>query len=171
MEAEISRTNIALNVINPSALRFKLEVIFGAAITSPFNSFKSEINRVFDDFFSLTPSNLFDSEWNPVVDVEETDKEIHVTAEVPGIDEKDLNVTLENNILTISGEKTEEKEEKKKKSYIYTERKYGSFSRLITLPEGVKGDQIKAKFKKGVLEIVIPKDESAQPKKIQIDVH
>lgn len=139
---------------------------------SPFSSFRKEMDRVFDDFFSLKPSTLFDSEWMPDIDVEDTGKEIHVRAEMPGLDEKDLNVSLENNVLTISGEKKEEKEEKdKKKNYIYSERKFGSFSRSFTLPEGVEAEKIKAKFKKGVLEIDIPKDESVQPKKIQIDVH
>ena len=133
--------------------------------------FKQDLSKVFDDFFSLKPTNLFQSEWVPTIDVEEDDKAIHIKAEMPGIDEKDLNVTLENNILTLKGEKNEEKkEESKDKKYHYSERKFGSFSRSITLPEGIKTDQIDATFKKGVLKIEIPKDESKKPNKIKIEI-
>jgi len=139
---------------------------------SPIDLFHREMDRVFDDFFSLKPTNLFDSEWLPKVDIEESDKEFHVTAELPGMDEKDINVTLEKNILTISGTKDDRKEEKdeKKKTY-YSERHYGSFSRSITLPEEIKTDGIRAKFKKGVLTINIPRDENAPKKRISIAVN
>jgi HSP20 family protein len=139
---------------------------------SSIDSFRKNIDSLFDDFFSLKPTNLFDSEWLPSIDVEESDNKINIKAEVPGIDEKDINVTLENNILTIAGEKAEEKkEENKKKNYIFSERRFGSFCRSVTLPEGIKADKIKAKFTKGILDIEIPKDEKAQPKRIQIDVN
>ena len=141
-------------------------------LTDGYDLFRKDISRVFDDFFAITPSTLFETDWVPTVDVEEDDKAVHVKAEIPGIEEKDLNVTLEDNILTISGEKNEEKkEENKKKNYIFSERKFGSFSRSITLPDGVKGEKIKANFKKGVLKVEIPKDDTKKPKKISINVN
>ena len=141
-------------------------------LTNGFDLFRRDISRVFDDFFTITPSTLFEADWVPTVDVEEDEKAVHVKAEVPGIEEKDLNVTLEDNVLTISGEKNEErKEENKKKDYIFSERKFGSFSRSIALPDSIKSDKVKATFKKGVLKIEIPKDEAKQPKKISINVN
>jgi HSP20 family protein len=102
--------------------------------------------------------------------VEEDKNSIHVKAEIPGIDENDLNVRIEENVLILSGEKKEERKEEKK-NYIFSERKFGSFSRSIDLPVGIKSDKIKATFKKGVLNIDIPKDETKEPKKIAIEVH
>ena len=89
---------------------------------------------------------------------------------MPGIDEKDLDVKIENNFLILSGEKKEETKEEKK-NYIFSERKYGSFYRTIALPEGAKTDKVKATFKKGILNIEIPKDEVKEAKKIPIEVH
>jgi len=134
------------------------------------DSLQRDLDRVFDQFFSFRPTGLFDSDWLPQLDVQEDAKAITVKAEIPGIDEKDLNVTLDNNVLTIAGEKKLEKEEKDKR-YTISERRFGSFSRSISLPEGVRPDRIKAAFKNGVLSVMIPRDESAQPKKITIDVH
>jgi len=134
------------------------------------DSFRKNIDKLFDDFFFLTPTSLFKSDWEPTVDVEEDEKSIRVKAEMPGIDEKDLDVRIENNVLTLTGEKKEERKEEKK-NYIFSERKFGSFSRSISLPESVKTDKIKAVFKKGVLNIEIPKDETTEPKKIAIEVH
>jgi HSP20 family protein len=136
-----------------------------------FDSLRKNINSLFDDFFSLTPTSMFEFDWSPSIDVEEDDKSIRVKAEVPGIDEKDLKVTLENNVLTIKGEKKEEiQKEDKNSRYVVSERRFGSFQRSIALPEGIKADNIKANFKKGVLHIEIPKDETVKPHKISIDV-
>jgi HSP20 family protein len=134
------------------------------------DTFRRNMDKLFDDFFFLTPTSLFKNDWEPTVDVEEDDKSIHVKAEIPGIDEKDLDVKIEDNILTLSGEKKEEREEKNK-NYIFSERKFGSFSRTISLPEGIKTDKINATFKKGVLNIDIPKDETKEAKKIAIKVN
>jgi HSP20 family protein len=132
--------------------------------------FRRNIDKLFNDFFFLTPGSLFENEWKPTIDVEEDKKSIHIKAEMPGIDEKDLDVRVENNTLILSGEKKEEKKEEKK-NYIFSERKYGSFYRTIALPEGAKTDKIKATFKKGILNIEIPKDEVKEAKKIPIEVH
>ena len=134
------------------------------------DSFRKNVDKLFDDFFFLTPTSLFKNDWEPNVDVEEDEKLIRVKAEVPGIDEKDLDVKIEDGILTISGEKKEEKKEEKK-NYIFSERKFGSFSRSIGLPEGIKTDKINATFKKGILNIEIPKDETKEAKRINIKVN
>jgi len=136
---------------------------------NPFEAFERDVKRIFDDFFALEPVDLFDSAWLPTVDVEEDEKSIHVRAEIPGIDEKDLNVTLEDNVLTISGEKKEERKEENKR-YVLAERRFGSFKRSIALPAEVKADSVKASFKNGVLTIDFEKKEVSQPKRITINV-
>jgi len=136
------------------------------------DTFKSGIDRFFDDFFSLQPSGFFQTDWMPEISVEDEKNSIKIRAEIPGIDEKDINVTLENNFLTISGEKKEETSKKdKNNNYSYSERRFGSFSRTISLPEGIKTDKINAKYKNGVLNIEIQKDETKQPEKIEIKVN
>ncbi len=136
---------------------------------NPFEAFERDVKRLFDDFFALEPVDLFDSAWMPMVDVDEDEKSIHIRAEIPGIDEKNINVTLEDNVLTISGEKKEERKEENKR-YIVAERKFGSFKRCITLPAEVKADSAKASFKNGVLTIDFEKKEVSQPKCITINV-
>jgi HSP20 family protein len=133
-------------------------------------SFRKGLRGLFDDFFEMGPTSLMEAKWMPMVNVDEDDKTIHVRAEMPGLDEKDLNVTLENNMLTISGEKREERKEEKKR-YVVSEMRFGSFSRSIALPEGIKGDSISATFKKGVLVIDMPKTEQVKTGKIKITVN
>ncbi|HOD13928.1 MAG TPA: Hsp20/alpha crystallin family protein [Spirochaetota bacterium] len=129
------------------------------------------LTNLFDDFLNV-PVEFIGNDLNPRVDVQEDEKAVYVKAEIPGLDEKDLNVTLHNTMLTISGEKkAEKKEEGKDRNYYYCERSFGSFSRTIELPEGIKADGVKAHYKNGVLEIELAKDEKAQPKKITIDVN
>ena len=135
------------------------------------DSFERDISKVFDDFFSIRPSSMFECEWSPCVDIEEDGKHLRVVAEVPGIDEKDLKVTLEGNMLIISGEKKEEKTEKDAaKRYVVSERSFGSFYRSVALPEDIITDSVKAKFKNGILTVEMEKSEQAKPKKIQIEV-
>ncbi len=135
----------------------------------PARAFRSAFDRVFDDFFNddayaLTHSR---SEWYPLVDVVEEKDHIKVKADLPGIDEKDLQVEVKDNILTIKGSR-EEKTEDKGERYYRVERKYGSFSREMQLPPGTDPDKIVARYEKGVLNLDIPKAESAIPKKIQV---
>jgi len=134
------------------------------------NTFRNNIDKLFDDFFFFSPTTLFKNDWEPSVDIEEGKDTIHVKAEMPGIDEKDLDVKIEDNVLILSGEKKEEKKEEKK-NYLYSERKYGSFYRSISLPEGIDKEKVKATFIKGVLNIDIPKKEVKEPKKITINVN
>lgn len=138
----------------------------------PFSFFRHEMNRLFDDFsrgFDLEPFERRLGTFTPSVDVSENDKQIKVTAELPGMDEKDIDVSLNKDSLTIKGEKKEEKEEKKK-DYYRMERSYGSFSRTIPLPVEIDTDKVKAEFRKGVLTVTMPKTEKAieETKKIPI---
>jgi HSP20 family protein len=149
----------------------------------PFESLRSEIGRLFDDFgrgflkpfgrslFAAEP--LFRRELTlatmPAVDVVESEKAYELTAELPGMDEKNIEVKVVNGNLIIKGEKQEEKEEKNKDYYLH-ERNFGSFERSFGVPEGVDADKIEASFKKGVLTVTLPKKPEAQKpaKKIEI---
>ena len=137
---------------------------------SELDTFRRSISDLFDDFFSLKPAGLFDSDWVPAVDVHEDEKGIYVKADIPGMDEKNLEVNIQNNILTIKGEKSEERRESNNRRALMTERRYGSFQRSIRLPEGIKADRVKAEFKNGVLNIDIPCEHAEPAKKIKITV-
>ncbi len=143
-----------------------------ADMRNPFQAMQREMDRLFEDFGKRFPfpgeENGFDS-LSPVINVSETDTEIEVTAELPGVDEKDIDVTLVDNRLTIKGEKNTDKE-KKEKNYHLVERSYGSFQRSITLPFAIESGQVKANFEKGVLTVTLPKppEIEAKTKKIAI---
>jgi HSP20 family protein len=140
---------------------------------SPFGLLRQEMNRVFDNFlggfemepFMGRPLGAF----SPSVDIKDSEKEIRVSAELPGMDDKDVDVSLSKDSLTIRGEKREEKEDKGK-DYYRMERSYGSFSRTIPLPAEVDTDKAKAEFKKGLLTVTLPKTARAikQTKKIPV---
>jgi HSP20 family protein len=144
-------------------MRWSLAKVNGADFSMP---------ALFDEVFRITPSYLNNGSLSPRIDVHEDEKALYVRAEIPGMNEHDLNVTLKENVLTISGEKKEEKTEgSKEKNQWFCERVFGSFSREIALPENVNGEAVKASYRNGVLEIELPKLESAQPKKINISVN
>jgi len=150
----------------------------------PVEGLRREIDRLFDDFgmgFRRSPfgRSLFAAEpfwrrelsWTaaPAVDVTESDNAYEVTAELPGLDEKNIEVKVVNGNLTIKGEKQEEKEEKKKDYYLH-ERHFGSFERSFEVPDGVDADKIEASFKKGVLTVTLPKKPEAQKPEKKIEV-
>src|SRR5437867_5292833 len=108
-------------------------------------------------------------EWTPLADITEDDKEYLIKAELPEMKKEDVKVTVENGVLTISGERKFEKEEKKKK-YHRVERGYGTFVRTFALPEDADADRVKAQFKQGILEVHLPKNEKAKPKQIEVNV-
>ncbi len=133
----------------------------------PLYSLSHEMDRLFEQFwrdpFSIRPFDLLPAMWGnggegfiPRVDVSETEKEYVLTAELPGMDEKDIDIAISNNVLTIKGEKREEHEEKDR-NYYYMERSFGSFCREFPLPSEVDEDKIEATFKKGVLTVTLPK--------------
>ena len=151
---------------------------------APFLSLRREMDRLFDDFGRgfwplSTRGSIFDIEpfwqremsWEttPAVDITESEKAYELTAELPGMDEKNIEVKVANGNLIIKGEKQEEKEEKKK-DYYMRERKFGSFERRFELPESVDADKIEANFKKGVLTLTLPKKVEAQKPAKKIEV-
>lgn len=106
-------------------------------------------------------------EFAPAFDVSETDKELIVIGEIPGMDKKDINISLSDGLLTITGEKKQEKEDKNE-NYHRVERRYGKFSRTLRVPSEVETDKVDATYKEGVLKITLPKSEHVKPKKIKI---
>jgi HSP20 family protein len=150
---------------------------------TPFENLRREIDRLFDDFHPFgwrlpSPRSMFDLEmpklggaWAvaPAMDLVEKAAEYEITAELPGIDEKNVEIKLSNHMLTIKGEKSEEKEQKEK-DYFLSERRYGSFQRSFQLPEGVEVDKIDATFARGVLTVKLPKTADAQKAEKKISV-
>jgi HSP20 family protein len=135
----------------------------------PFVAMQKEINRMFNDFGRGFPERWTDSDVSPRIDVAETDNAIEVTAELPGIDEKDVDVMLHDDVLTIRGEKKSEREEKKA-DYHLVERSFGSFSRSVRLPFAADSEAVKANFVKGVLKVTIAKPAQVKEKTVKIPV-
>lgn len=132
-----------------------------------FAPLQREIDRVFADFGDLTKADFLSP--IPRMDFSETDQAIELTAELPGLTEKDVTVALDGDVLNISGEKRSENEESRK-GYRLVERRYGSFARSVRLPEGVRTDQIKASLKDGVLTVTAPKAPGAKSRQKTIPV-
>jgi len=142
----------------------------------PFRDLQREMNRLFDDFLGDFPML---SQWkgsvpqaagfSPAVDITETAKAVKVKAELPGMDEDDITVEIDENTITISGEKVEEKEDKGRKWHV-KEQSYGSFRRIVPLPARVEAEKAKAKFKKGVLTVNLPKVEDDQSKRRTVKI-
>jgi HSP20 family protein len=146
--------------------------------SDPFLPLRRQISRLFDDFFSspmfprmpmMPPLATAAVVVTPQIEVSETDKEIQITAELPGIDPKDVDVTLVDDVLTIRGEKQAQQEDKER-DYHLTERSYGTFARYLRLPFHADPQQVRASFKDGVLTLTIPKPEEAQQKVHRIAV-
>jgi HSP20 family protein len=135
------------------------------------NTLQSEMNRLFNNLFDapLPNGGTGVHRWLPPMDLIETEDDFVLHADLPGLAEGDVNIELEDNILTISGERKSGHEEKKQ-GYYRVERASGAFSRSLTLPEGVDPEAIKASFDKGVLEVRIPKPEERKPRKVAISV-
>lgn len=139
---------------------------------NPFALFRQEMDRLFDNFFSGVEMEPFKGRFgtfSPSVDIKESDREIRISAELPGMDDKDIDVLLNRDSVTIKGEKKEEKEDKGK-DYYRMERSFGSFTRTIPLPAEVDMDKAKADFRKGVLTVSLPKTARAikETKKISV---
>jgi HSP20 family protein len=135
---------------------------------------QNEMNRLFNTFFdSPTPSNGGGQggarRWIPAMDVVETEDHFVLRADLPGLSESDVNIELEDNVLTVAGERRSEHEQRSE-GYYRVERAFGSFSRSLTLPEGVDAEAIQASFANGVLEVRIPKPEQQKPRKVQISL-
>jgi HSP20 family protein len=133
------------------------------------SSLRRQMDRLWDSFFGPEPTLFERGRWAPPVDVAEDKDEIVIKAEVPGMEEKDISVSLSGDNLMIKGERKSEKEEKDKQFH-RIERSYGAFQRVIGLPVGVDADKIKANYVKGILEIHLPKKAEVKPKEIPIKV-
>jgi HSP20 family protein len=132
---------------------------------------QNEMNRLFNSFFDTpTPGNGQTlRRWIPAMDLIETETDFVLRADLPGLSEADVNIELEDNVLTVSGERKEEHEDRKA-GYYRVERSSGAFRRSLTLPEGVDPASVKATFDRGVLEVTVPKPEQRIPRKVQISV-
>lgn len=153
------------------------------AVTDPWQNFRGDFDRMFDRFagfgfpsmrrlFDLAPAEPSFTFNVPAVDVTEDDKAYKIAAEMPGVEEKDIEVSVNEDMIILKGEKRQEKEEKNKNTYV-SERSYGSFQRAFALPEGVDRGKIAADFSKGVLTVTLPKtpESQKQQKKIEIKTH
>lgn len=149
----------------------------------PFEAFRHEVDRLFEDFYrndwlrplrapasAMSPIFSRSFEWSaPAVDIVEREKAFEITADLPGLDEKSVEVVLRNGNIVIKGEKREEKEEKTGDYYL-RERQFGSFERSFALPDGVEAEKIDARFNKGVLTVTLPKTAEMQKPEQKITV-
>jgi HSP20 family protein len=124
-----------------------------------------ELNKMMGARWDLPSST---TGWNPAVDIFETENEVVIKAELPGMEAKDIDIRLENNVLTLKGER-HFSAETKEENYHRVEREYGTFSRSFSLPSAVKEDKIKADYKDGMLKVTLPKKEEVKPKAIKIE--
>jgi len=132
------------------------------------NRLRREIDRLFEDPFSfLAPSTSFFEGWTPAVDIREDNDRYVVKAELPGMKTEDIDVSIDDNTLTISGERKQEEEKKEGDTY-RSERYFGRFQRSVTLPARVDANNIEATYKDGVLTVIVPKTEEAKPKQIEV---
>jgi HSP20 family protein len=138
----------------------------------PFSSFRREMDRLFEDFLAPAESRSFAgagmATW-PSLDVRETDQAYMVTAELPGLEQKDIELNLRDNVLTISGEKRQEKSDGDN-GRSYVERTYGRFERVVPLGSDVDADRVEATFKNGILTVTVPKSAQARDKSKRIEI-
>jgi HSP20 family protein len=135
-----------------------------------FGTLQNEMNRLFNSVFDTPPAggNAAMRRWVPAMDLTETDDHFVLRADLPGLSEEDVNIELEEGTLTVSGERKSEHEDKREGFY-RVERAFGSFSRSLTLPQGIDPESVTASFDRGVLEVRIPKPEQRKPRRIEIN--
>jgi len=129
---------------------------------------QDDMNRLFSSSLRRGPQSSI-GEFLPSLEMKEDDNQFLLHLDIPGMERKDLDISVTGNTLTVKGERKEE-ENKKGKGYFYSERRYGSFQRSVELPTEVDADKVAASYKDGVLELVLPKSEKAKPKQIKVDV-
>ena len=130
---------------------------------------QEQVNRLFEDALRVRSDESSVTTWSPAVDIIENENELILKADLPAINEKDLDIRVENNTLTIRGERKFEKEEKER-NYLRVERAYGAFTRSFSLPNTVDTDAIRAEYKHGVLTVQMPKRAESKPKQVKIGV-
>ena len=131
------------------------------------DTLQTDINHVFDTFFGERTANSASRRWVPAMDLAETDDQLVLRADLPGLDKDDVNIEVKDGVLTVSGERKAEHEETKN-GYHRVERAYGGFSRSLALPRGIDAEQVRAEFDKGVLEVRIPKPAERKPHRVHI---
>ena len=131
-------------------------------------SLREEMDRVFDSLYGRYPRERAEISWAPPLDIEETENEITVRAEIPGMKKEDIKISLTGDTLCISGERRHEQEQKGK-TYHRIERAYGRFMRSLVLPNDVQADRVKAAYNDGILELTMPKSEKARVREISIE--
>jgi HSP20 family protein len=132
------------------------------SLLGPWSDLRREIDRWFE---STVPGTLFASAWNPAMDVQETEDAVRLSFEIPGVNPDDVTITVENGVLTVSGEKKLEHEDKSGARF---ERQYGRFERSVALPQSIDTDHVSAHCEHGVLSITLPKAATARPRTIEI---
>ncbi|MBW2004485.1 MAG: Hsp20/alpha crystallin family protein [Deltaproteobacteria bacterium] len=149
-----------------------MEIVPWRPFGGELSSFRTEMDRLRRQFFGEAPlARAFTEEWSPTVDISETKDKLLIKAELPGLEAKDVNVSISGDLLVIKGEKEKEEEEKEKDEHYHCiERCYGSFQRSFRLPVNVQSDKVEATFDKGVLKITLHKVEEAKKKEIEIKV-
>jgi len=132
---------------------------------------QEEMNRLFTDYSRRSPEDMESGlyPWFPLVDISENENEIFVSAEIPGMNKEDIKINLQENVLTLKGEKRQEGDDQKK-NFHRIERTYGSFERSFSLPTSIQVDKVKATYKDGLLTILLPKAEEVKPKAIEVNV-
>jgi HSP20 family protein len=145
-------------------------MVYRTAIATPAVSLRREIDRLFDDTLNALGTNGATrvNDWMPPVDIRESDAELTLTLEIPGVSPDNLQLTADNGVLTVSGEKSEQRKEGEQHQYHLVERSYGSFSRSFRMPKNLDESKIEANFEHGVLTIHIPKAALPQPRKIEV---
>ena len=136
------------------------------------SSLQNDMNRLFNTFFDTSTAGngaTASRRWIPAMDLVETDDHFVLKADLPGLAEQDVHIDVEDDVLTVSGERKSEHEDKRE-GYVRVERSYGAFRRSLTLPEGVEPEAVTASFDRGVLEIRIPKPEQRKPRRVAIQV-
>jgi len=165
--------SIIMTLENLNPLKKKSNLVTRHENESPFFALQHRMNRMFDDFlgepFDLFGTNAGANMFMPAMNISEMENQIVITADMPGVEEKDLDISIVKGELTIKGEKKKETEEKNK-NYYRMERSYGSFSRTVALPEGVDETKINAELKKGVLRLTIPRLAEAVPQRKKIEI-
>ena len=147
---------------------------FGSLIErDPFRDIQSEMNRLFDNFLGRPPATVTASGsrvWMPVVDMYETNDDLVLNFELPGVREKDISLSITGDVLTVKGERQFDQQLTDDDHYFHTERAYGKFERSIRLPMPVQAGRVRATYRDGMLEVSLPKAEEVRPKEIKIDV-
>ena len=147
-----------------------MELVPWKSFGGELSPFRREMDRLWNRFLGETPlARMVTEEWLPSVDISETKDKLLIKVELPGLEAKDVNVSISGNLLTIKGEKKKEEEEKDEHHYC-TERYYGAFQRSFQLPASVQTDKIEATFDKGVLKVTIPRAEEAKKKEIEVKI-